>query len=97
MGARLLRRQEHVRLRPDSGREGVRRQWNQLGDQTVSLAANQTWANTSDGLFGASTFSSLPLVPIVRLQFTARPDRGPGPPEERTDVCLDTAQPTYEQ
>ena len=34
---------------------------NQLGaDQHVSLAANQTWANTSDAEFGAGTFFSLP-------------------------------------
>jgi len=43
---------------------------NQLGDQPLVLAANQTTANTADGLFGASTFSSPPSVPFFRIQFS---------------------------
>jgi hypothetical protein len=41
-----------------------------LGDQKVILTAGQVVAKTSDGLFGASTFKSLPLSPIARVQFT---------------------------
>lgn len=43
---------------------------NLLIEKTQNLAANQTWANNSDPEFGASTFTSLPSVPIVRIQFT---------------------------
>ncbi len=43
---------------------------NQLGQQPLGLAANQTTANTADGLFGASTFSSPPSVPFFRIQFS---------------------------
>jgi hypothetical protein len=43
---------------------------NLLSEKTQSLAANQTWANNAGPEFGASTFTSLPAVPIVRIQFT---------------------------
>ena len=71
---------------------------NQLGDQQVPLAANQTWANTSDGLFGASTFSSLPLVPIVRLQFTGTAPIAVLVLQKRgLTFASIPAQPTFEQ
>ncbi|MGD0580678.1 MAG: hypothetical protein ABSC08_17335, partial [Bryobacteraceae bacterium] len=71
---------------------------NQLGDKTVNLAANQTWANTSDAEFGASAFTGLPSVPIVRLQFTGAAPiavlvlQGRG-----QTVSSIPAQPVYEQ
>ena len=71
---------------------------NQLGDQQVPLAANQTWAQTSDGLFGASTFSSLPLVPIVRLQFTGTAPIAVLVLQKRgLTFASIPAQPTFEQ
>ena len=41
-----------------------------LSDKTLTLTANQVVANTSDGLFGASTLKSLSPAPIARIQFT---------------------------
>jgi len=43
---------------------------NQLGDQSVALAGNQTIAFEADSLFGASTLENRSPVPIVRIQFT---------------------------
>jgi hypothetical protein len=43
---------------------------NLLIDKTVTLTAAQVTANTSDGLFGASTFQSLSPSPIARVEFT---------------------------
>lgn len=43
---------------------------NLLGDKKVTLTAGQVQAFTSDGLFSAATFQSLPLTPIARLMFT---------------------------
>jgi hypothetical protein len=43
---------------------------NLLGDQKVTLTAGQVVAQTSDALFGASTFKSLAPSPIARVQFT---------------------------